>query len=237
MNKSVAQVARHPVKADRLTEPMLNRVEAVIRCYDPCLSCSTAIGQMPLHLQLLALMGPCWTSANGDRRPGRRLRQLPADRRRRRLARRRAARHRPRLEGAQILARHQLTPELAADISQRRLFVLMVARPVTPARCLSGGSGHGRPPRPAGRTTSTPKPWPAWPNPHGAVRPDRAGQCRRQLVRRRRPPLRPPAAGAVRGRRGSRRDHQRSAPPLSRPCHHHRRYLGSSLAETLASTR
>ena len=33
---------------------MLNRVEAVIRCYDPCLSCSThAIGQMPLHVQLL----------------------------------------------------------------------------------------------------------------------------------------------------------------------------------------
>ena len=55
MNKSVAQVARHYVKADRLTEPMLNRVEAVIRCYDPCLSCSThAIGQMPLQLRLLA---------------------------------------------------------------------------------------------------------------------------------------------------------------------------------------
>jgi hypothetical protein len=30
-------------------------LEAVIRCYDPCLSCSThAIGQMPLHLRLLA---------------------------------------------------------------------------------------------------------------------------------------------------------------------------------------
>jgi NAD-reducing hydrogenase large subunit len=55
MNKSVAQVASHYVKADRLTEPMLNRVEAVIRCYDPCLSCSThAIGQMPLHQQLQA---------------------------------------------------------------------------------------------------------------------------------------------------------------------------------------
>ena len=54
MNKSVAQVARHYVKAEKLAEPMLNRVEAVIRCYDPCLSCSThAIGQMPLHLQLL----------------------------------------------------------------------------------------------------------------------------------------------------------------------------------------
>jgi NAD-reducing hydrogenase large subunit len=55
MNRSVALVAKHYVKADRLTEPMLNRVEAVIRCYDPCLSCSThAIGQMPLLLQLLA---------------------------------------------------------------------------------------------------------------------------------------------------------------------------------------
>jgi NAD-reducing hydrogenase large subunit len=33
---------------------MLNRVEAVIRCYDPCLSCSThALGQMPLQLRLL----------------------------------------------------------------------------------------------------------------------------------------------------------------------------------------
>jgi NAD-reducing hydrogenase large subunit len=51
-------VARHHLKAERLTEPMLNRVEAVIRCYDPCLSCSThAIGQMPLHLQLLGSDG------------------------------------------------------------------------------------------------------------------------------------------------------------------------------------
>jgi hypothetical protein len=31
---------------------MLNRVEHGIRCYDPCLSCSThAVGQMPLHVQ------------------------------------------------------------------------------------------------------------------------------------------------------------------------------------------
>ncbi len=55
MNRAVLQVARHHVKADALTEPMLNRVEAVIRCYDPCLSCSThALGEMPLHIQLLA---------------------------------------------------------------------------------------------------------------------------------------------------------------------------------------
>ncbi|HUG48530.1 MAG TPA: Ni/Fe hydrogenase subunit alpha [Candidatus Limnocylindria bacterium] len=54
MNRSVAQVARHYVKSARLEEPMLNRVEAVIRCYDPCLSCSThALGEMPLLVQLL----------------------------------------------------------------------------------------------------------------------------------------------------------------------------------------
>lgn len=36
------------------TEPLLNRVEHGIRCYDPCLSCSThAYGKMPLHLRLI----------------------------------------------------------------------------------------------------------------------------------------------------------------------------------------
>ena len=55
MNRSVLQVARRHVKGDTITEPMLNRVEAVIRCYDPCLSCSThALGQMALQIQLLA---------------------------------------------------------------------------------------------------------------------------------------------------------------------------------------
>lgn len=54
MNRSVKQVAQHYVKGSSLQEGMLNRVEAVIRCYDPCLSCSThAIGRMPLHIQLL----------------------------------------------------------------------------------------------------------------------------------------------------------------------------------------
>ena len=54
MNRAVLQVARKHVKADKLEEPMLNRVEAVIRCYDPCLSCSThALGQMPLAVELI----------------------------------------------------------------------------------------------------------------------------------------------------------------------------------------
>jgi NAD-reducing hydrogenase large subunit len=55
MNQAVTQVAKHFVKSNKLTEGMLNRVEAVIRCYDPCLSCSThALGRMPLHLQLIS---------------------------------------------------------------------------------------------------------------------------------------------------------------------------------------
>lgn len=58
MNKSVLEVARHFVKSAQLQEGMLNRVEAVVRTYDPCLSCSThAVGQMPLDVQLLDPQG------------------------------------------------------------------------------------------------------------------------------------------------------------------------------------
>jgi len=54
MNRGVLDAARHYVRGDRLEEPMLNRVEAVIRCFDPCLSCSThALGEMPLVVRLL----------------------------------------------------------------------------------------------------------------------------------------------------------------------------------------
>jgi NAD-reducing hydrogenase large subunit len=58
MNRSVLQVARHYVHGEKLTRGMLNRVEAVIRAYDPCLSCSThALGQMALQVQLIAADG------------------------------------------------------------------------------------------------------------------------------------------------------------------------------------
>jgi NAD-reducing hydrogenase large subunit len=60
MNQTVAQIARHYVKGgtSEIPEPLLNRVEHGIRCYDPCLSCSThAVGQMPLHVQLIAADG------------------------------------------------------------------------------------------------------------------------------------------------------------------------------------
>jgi NAD-reducing hydrogenase large subunit len=54
MNRTVTQIARFYLCAERLDEALLNRVEAGIRCFDPCLSCSThAAGAMPLHVQLL----------------------------------------------------------------------------------------------------------------------------------------------------------------------------------------
>jgi NAD-reducing hydrogenase large subunit len=53
MSNSVKLVAKKFVDASNLTEGMLNRVEAAIRAYDPCLSCSThAIGQMPLVVEV-----------------------------------------------------------------------------------------------------------------------------------------------------------------------------------------
>jgi NAD-reducing hydrogenase large subunit len=53
MNQTVAQVAKHYLSGVKITEPLLNRVEASIRAFDPCLSCSThAIGQMPMHVEL-----------------------------------------------------------------------------------------------------------------------------------------------------------------------------------------
>ncbi|VXD24761.1 NAD-reducing hydrogenase HoxS subunit beta [Planktothrix serta PCC 8927] len=54
MNKTVTQIAQHYIHGNEIPEGMLNRVEAGIRAYDPCLSCSThAVGQMPLHIQLI----------------------------------------------------------------------------------------------------------------------------------------------------------------------------------------
>jgi NAD-reducing hydrogenase large subunit len=54
MNRTVRQLAMAYLDGARLTEGVLNRIEAGIRCYDPCLSCSThALGAMPLHVQVL----------------------------------------------------------------------------------------------------------------------------------------------------------------------------------------
>lgn len=58
MNRAVAQIARHYIRGPEIPESMLNRVEAGIRAFDPCLSCSThAVGTMPLHLSLVGADG------------------------------------------------------------------------------------------------------------------------------------------------------------------------------------
>ena len=58
MNRGVLQAARYYVKDGKFTEGILNRVEAVVRTFDPCLSCSThAFGQMPLKLELISSAG------------------------------------------------------------------------------------------------------------------------------------------------------------------------------------
>jgi NAD-reducing hydrogenase large subunit len=63
MNRTVLQIARDcipdPVPAGtEIPEALLNRVEAGIRCFDPCLSCSThAAGTMPLRVELLDAAG------------------------------------------------------------------------------------------------------------------------------------------------------------------------------------
>jgi NAD-reducing hydrogenase large subunit len=56
--RSVDQVARRYIDGAKMQEGMLNRVSAVVRAYDPCLSCSThADGQYPLDIQLMNAAG------------------------------------------------------------------------------------------------------------------------------------------------------------------------------------
>jgi NAD-reducing hydrogenase large subunit len=58
MNRTVAQIARHYVHGEDIPEAALNRIEHGIRCYDPCLSCSThAAGQMPMRIRLVGPAG------------------------------------------------------------------------------------------------------------------------------------------------------------------------------------
>jgi NAD-reducing hydrogenase large subunit len=53
MSKAVDSVAKTYINGKKVTEGALNRVEAAIRAYDPCLSCSThAIGKMPMEVVL-----------------------------------------------------------------------------------------------------------------------------------------------------------------------------------------
>jgi NAD-reducing hydrogenase large subunit len=58
MNRAVTKVAQDHLSGVEITEGLLNHIEVAIRAYDPCLSCAThALGQMPLHVELLDARG------------------------------------------------------------------------------------------------------------------------------------------------------------------------------------
>ena len=53
MNQAILDVAQQYVSGDNIEEGALNRVEGAIRCFDPCLSCSThALGEMPIKIEV-----------------------------------------------------------------------------------------------------------------------------------------------------------------------------------------
>jgi NAD-reducing hydrogenase large subunit len=55
MNRTLQQIARHYIRGPSIPEGILNRLEAGIRAFDPCLSCSThAAGMMPLEVLLVS---------------------------------------------------------------------------------------------------------------------------------------------------------------------------------------
>lgn len=58
VSQSVKQVAERYLDGCQLTEGMLNRVQGVVRAFDPCLSCAMqALGLPPLEIRLLSPAG------------------------------------------------------------------------------------------------------------------------------------------------------------------------------------
>ena len=60
MNRAIRQIAMHYINdpETEITEGILNRIEAGIRCFDPCLSCSThALGRMPMRVEYVDASG------------------------------------------------------------------------------------------------------------------------------------------------------------------------------------
>lgn len=67
MSNAVDSVAKTYVHGPEVKEGMLNRVEAAIRAYDPCLSCSThAIGQMPMVVDIVDAQGAVIKTLNRE---------------------------------------------------------------------------------------------------------------------------------------------------------------------------
>ncbi|MEM4201737.1 MAG: nickel-dependent hydrogenase large subunit, partial [Candidatus Hadarchaeum sp.] len=58
MNREIMEVAKANFRGHEITEEFMNKIEAAIRCYDPCLSCAAhALGQMPLVVQIISSEG------------------------------------------------------------------------------------------------------------------------------------------------------------------------------------
>ncbi|WP_338440998.1 Ni/Fe hydrogenase subunit alpha [Synechococcus elongatus IITB4] len=67
MNRTVTQIAQRYIRNGDVQESFLNRVEAGIRCFDPCLSCSThAAGQMPLKIEIFDSDGELYQCLSRD---------------------------------------------------------------------------------------------------------------------------------------------------------------------------
>ncbi|WP_067049365.1 Ni/Fe hydrogenase subunit alpha [Methanofollis ethanolicus] len=58
MDRGVEEVARKVIVGGELTEAASNRIETVIRAYDPCISCAThALGRMPMRIRVVQRSG------------------------------------------------------------------------------------------------------------------------------------------------------------------------------------
>ncbi len=67
IGRSIQQVSEHFIDGAKFQEGMLNRVSAVVRAYDPCLSCSThAAGLVAMKLQLLDAQGELLDEVHTD---------------------------------------------------------------------------------------------------------------------------------------------------------------------------
>jgi hypothetical protein len=67
IGRGITQVAKRFVDGNKIQEGALNRVSALVRAYDPCLSCSThALGTVPLLLQLLGPNGELLDELRAD---------------------------------------------------------------------------------------------------------------------------------------------------------------------------
>ena len=76
MSRGVLQVAKRFITGTSVSEGALNRVEAVIRAFDPCLSCSThALGQAPFSFRFMKADGTILREIEGEEEHSLRLKR------------------------------------------------------------------------------------------------------------------------------------------------------------------